>query len=103
MTKQADTGSARDRFLDVLRSRHMMQPGEEWVIDANLNAHTREVTAAVLRVVAEQAERESDRQWLRDTAEDVEARRDDACCPLCQEVTCDTGCPMAAARTDRQP
>ena len=32
------SGSARDQFIDVLRSRGMIRPGEEWVIDANLAA-----------------------------------------------------------------
>lgn len=35
--------SARDRFIDVLRSRGMLKPGEEWVIDANLNAFAHEL------------------------------------------------------------
>lgn len=54
--------------------------------------------SAALRVVAEQAERESDRQWLQETADAVGGSLDDACCPLCQEVTCDDGCPLSRAR-----
>lgn len=43
MTNQPDTQSARDAFLDVLRSRRMIDPGEEWVIDANLARHAQEL------------------------------------------------------------
>lgn len=34
---------AREQFLDVLRSRRMMKPGEEWVIDVNLASYAREL------------------------------------------------------------
>lgn len=93
--------SARDRFVGVLRSRRMMQPGEEWVIDVNLNAHAHEVVAATLRMVAEQVRDDQDRSELLATADQVEREQDYACCPLCQEVTCDTGCPLSAAREAR--
>lgn len=46
--------NARDRFIEVLRSRGMLKPGEEWVVDANLNA-----------VAHELAERQRD--WARKT------------------------------------
>ena len=37
---------------------------------------------------------------LLDMAREVEAFNDarDACCPCCQEVTCDDGCPLAPVR-----
>lgn len=35
--------SARDKFMEVLRSRGMLKPGEEWVIDANLEAFANEL------------------------------------------------------------
>jgi hypothetical protein len=35
--------SARDQFIDVLRSRGMLRPGEEWVVDANLAAYAHEL------------------------------------------------------------
>lgn len=35
--------SARDGFIEVLRSRRMMNPGEEWVIDVNLARYAREL------------------------------------------------------------
>ncbi|WP_435606537.1 hypothetical protein [Streptomyces ardesiacus] len=92
---------ARERFLDVLRSRRMMKPGEEWVIDANLNSFAHELIAATLHTVAEQVANEDDRAWLRETAERVEVGQDDSVCPLCQEVTCDTGCPLAEMRAAR--
>lgn len=57
-----------------------------------------EVVAATLRMIAEQVSGESDRQLLLNTAQGVETSLDDACCPLCQEATCDTGCPLSAAR-----
>lgn len=89
---------ARDRFIDVLRSRRMMQPGEEWVIDTNLNAIAQEAVAGTLRAVAEQTRDDEERDRLLATAEQVESGLDDACCPLCQEVTCDTGCPLGQTR-----
>jgi hypothetical protein len=57
-----------------------------------------QTVVATLRIVAEQTERESDRLWLLDVASAVDASLEDACCPLCQEATCDDGCPL---RTDR--
>lgn len=89
---------ARERFLDVLRSRRMMEPGEEWVIDTNLHSYAHELVVATLRTVAEQVASDDDRASLLETAERVELGEDDAVCPLCQEVTCDTGCPLAETR-----
>ncbi len=43
MTTEPQQQSARDRFIGVLRSRGMLKPGEEWVIDANLNAFAHEL------------------------------------------------------------
>lgn len=40
--------SARDRFIEVLRSRRMLLPGEEWVIDANLDDYRAEVLAKAI-------------------------------------------------------
>lgn len=34
---------ARDQFVEILRSRRMMKPGEEWVIDINLARFAREL------------------------------------------------------------
>lgn len=89
---------ARDHFVQVLRSRGMLKPGEEWVVDVNLNAYAHELVAATLRTMAEQVTSTKDRATLLDTAEQVERSVDDACCPLCEEVTCDTGCPLEQAR-----
>jgi hypothetical protein len=50
--------SAREKFLDVLRSRHMMRPGEEWVIDANLRAYAHEL--------AEQQREHAETEWPGD-------------------------------------
>lgn len=92
---------ARERFLDALRSRRMMKPGEEWVIDANLHSYAHEIVAATLRTVAEQVASDDGRASLLETAEQVEHGEDDAVCPLCQEVTCDDGCPLAETRAAR--
>jgi hypothetical protein len=42
-TRPAQGQSARDKFIDALHSRRMMQPGKEWVIDANLAAYAKEL------------------------------------------------------------
>lgn len=39
----AQPQNARDRFIEVLKSRRMLKPGEESVIDANLNAFAHEL------------------------------------------------------------
>ena len=59
------------------------------------------VVAATLRTIAEQVRDTRDRDDLLTTAEQVEAAWDDACCPLCQEVTCDTGCPLSEPRASQ--
>ena len=43
MSSPTEPQSARDRFIEVLRSRSMMRPSEEWVIDANLAAYAEEL------------------------------------------------------------
>lgn len=92
------TSNARGRFTAVLKSRRMMRPGEEWVIDTNLNSYARELVAATLRTIAEQVRSEEDRADLLVTAAQVQQATGSDCCPLCQEVVCDTGCPLAASR-----
>ena len=54
---------ARDKFLDVLRSRGMMRPGEEWVIDVNLQAYAHEL--------AEQQRDHAEAEWPGDDAPSV--------------------------------
>lgn len=93
--------NSRDRFIEVLHSRRMLQRGEEWVIDANLNAYAHELVAATLRTVAEQVARDDDRASLLETAARVEVGEHDSVCPLCQEVTCDSGCPLSGPRAAR--
>lgn len=39
--------SARDAFLDVLRSREMVKPGEEWVIDHHLRQYAHELAEQI--------------------------------------------------------
>lgn len=59
---------------------------------------TVETVVATLRLVAEQVRDDRDRAALTEAAEQIEHGLDDACCPLCEEVTCDDGCPLRAAR-----
>lgn len=40
-------------------------------------------------------------QWLTDVADQIERDPDPAnwdCCPICEEVTCDNGCPLSEVR-----
>ncbi|MFE1767301.1 hypothetical protein ACFW81_24165 [Streptomyces angustmyceticus] len=59
---------------------------------------TVQTVLATLRLVAEQVRDDRDRADLTQTADQIEHCLDDACCPLCQEVTCDGGCPLRADR-----
>ncbi|MFJ4515227.1 hypothetical protein [Streptomyces sp. NPDC088816] len=43
MSSPTQPSPARARFIEVLRSRGMLRPGEEWVIDVNLRAYAREL------------------------------------------------------------
>lgn len=46
---------------------------------------------------------EDDQKWLRETADEIEQSgpEDWICCPLCAEVICDEGCPLAAFGRNR--
>ena len=59
--------------------------------------------AATLRKATEQLRCDADREELQQTGDQVETDWDDACCPLCQEVTCDDDCPLAASRAQSYP
>lgn len=59
--------TARARFIDVLRSRGMLRPGEEWVIDANLNAFAHELA---------EKQRAVSFDWYEDDATGAEMARD---------------------------
>lgn len=59
---------------------------------------TVQTVLATLRTVAQQLRDDRDRAALTETAEQIEQNLDDACCPLCQEATCDDGCPLRGAR-----
>lgn len=61
-------------------------------------SETVQTVLATLRTVAEQLRDDRDRAAVAETAEQIEHGLDDACCPLCQEVTCDDGCPLRADR-----
>lgn len=43
---------------------------------------------------------EDDRRWLADVAEQMEHQdpAEATCCPLCEEVRCDDGCPLEPLR-----
>ncbi len=59
---------------------------------------TTKIVAATLRTVAPWAEDHEFRDMLYDVADQAEANWDDACCPVCEEVTCDQGCPFEEIR-----
>ena len=53
--------------------------------------------AATLRTAAEWFSGD-DRDMMREVADDAERAWDSACCPVCEEVTCDEGCPLEHVR-----
>lgn len=57
-----------------------------------------QLIAATLRTAAEQIQGDTDRITLREIAGTVESNWGGDCCPLCQEVTCDDGCPLQDVR-----
>lgn len=67
-----------------------------------MNTDVVSIVAATLRVVAEQVRDEGDRADLLVTAHQVERATDNACCPLCEEAVCDSGCPLAPVRTQQE-
>lgn len=62
-----EAAAASDRFIAALKSRGMLRPGEEWVIEANL--------AAFAHALAEQ-QRGVDFAWYEDDASGAEMARD---------------------------
>jgi hypothetical protein len=56
--------------------------------------------AATIRTVAEWISNDKDRDLLHSAAQQVEHNPgpDSICCPLCEEITCDDGCPMEVVR-----
>jgi hypothetical protein len=58
--------------------------------------------AATLREVAGWGEDDRNPRMMEAVAEDVEANWNDVCCPVCQEVTCDEGCPLEAVRAESE-
>jgi hypothetical protein len=54
-------------------------------------------TASTLRVAAQWLSGE-DRDMLLETAANTETDWDETCCPVCEEVTCDEGCPLESIR-----
>jgi hypothetical protein len=57
-------------------------------------------TIAAFRFAAEAAYCAEDRAWMSRTAGAVEVLTEDndMCCPVCEETTCDDGCPLAPVR-----
>ena len=41
---------------------------------------------------------EDDKRWLAEVAQQLDSADLNACCPLCQEVECDTHCPIKPHR-----
>lgn len=76
---------ARDEFIDVLRSRGMMRPGEEWVIDANLKNYTHEL-AEQLRAKAKDAHVWHDNGFGCGAC-DLEEAADEMDPPVCTDPT----------------
>lgn len=54
------------------------------------------IVAATIRQVAGWGPMSSDE--LHQVADDVSHARSDDMCPVCEEVTCDTGCPFDGTR-----
>lgn len=59
---------------------------------------TTKIVAATMRVVARWTEDYEFRDMVYAAADQAEAAWDDACCPVCEEVTCDQGCPFESIR-----
>lgn len=55
--------------------------------------------AATLRTAAEWLSG-AEHELLLQIAKDAEHGWEDACCPLCEEVTCDDGCPLSTVRAE---
>lgn len=73
--------------------------------DSDIDLIVRAV-AATLRSVAgwvganpERADRE-ELYWIADAVEQLDP--DDICCPVCEEMTCDLGCPLYPVRSAAQ-
>lgn len=54
-------------------------------------------TASTLRVAAQWLSG-NDRDMLLEAAANAESNWDELCCPVCEEVTCDKGCPLESVR-----
>lgn len=60
---------------------------------------TAQTVAATLRSIADWFS-PAERDLLQTTAEQVELDWDGTCCPVCEETTCDNGCPLSGVRRD---
>lgn len=57
-------------------------------------------TEQTLRTAANWLESDRDSDLLVQAADAVKAQgADEACCPVCDEIACDTGCPLETLRT----
>lgn len=55
---------------------------------------------ATLRVTSGWMVRDSDREMMLEAANNADRDWSGSCCPVCEEVTCDAGCPLEHARTN---
>ena len=73
-------------------------PGAAEVVPGEL-AIIKRAVAAAYRQAAGWCSNDGDGLAMLAVARDVEAfQPGDACCPCCEEVTCDTGCPLEPVR-----
>ncbi|MEU3346391.1 hypothetical protein ABZ723_15675 [Streptomyces sp. NPDC006700] len=64
MSSPTQPSPARARFIEVLRSRGMLRPGEEWVIDVNLRAYANELAEQAQAAVQPPMDRAAFRQCI---------------------------------------
>lgn len=65
-----------------------------------------EVVSATLRKVSQWVINEHLATALRETADDIDAVTDWSevwCCPVCEETTCDSDCPLSSLRGSVEP
>lgn len=74
-----------------------------------LSTYQLTITAAIVATLRQMAWVERDTSYLSDSADEVEQwakvydyqdSLSNACCPLCQEMECDSSCPLASLRIE---
>lgn len=80
---------------------HIMRDGDGSIVTVNVDRlglpEVAATVAATLRNAAEWFSGDA-RDTMREAADGVGSNWDDACCPVCEEVTCDKGCPLEGLR-----